>query len=111
MNAIPMDIFQNVDQDWGDKLNAAITIFKEQMQMILEARNDMARCQHIITQQNNQIVHLQVQMQGQGAGLSTAQATTSILSYSKKVEIFNNPGEYDRSKKSLKSGGQKFKHS
>ena len=64
--------------------------------MILEARNDVARCQHIIAQQNTQIANLQLQAQAQGAGPSTAQGTT--LSYSKKVEIFNDPGEYDGSK-------------
>ena len=68
------------------------------MDMILEARNDVARCQHIITQQNMQIANLQLQAQGQGAGPSTAQATVPTSSYSKKVEIFNNPGEYDGSK-------------
>ena len=53
-----MDIFQDDMQQWGDRLNTAILIFKEQMDMILEARNNMARCQHIINQQNNQIAHL-----------------------------------------------------
>ena len=66
-------------QQWSDRLNTAVHIFKEQMDMILEARNDVARCQCIIAQQTNQIVHLQTQMQGQEAGPSTAQATTSIL--------------------------------
>ena len=41
-------------------------------------------------------------MQAQGAGPSTAQATTTTLSYSKKVEIFNDPGEYDGSKVKFK---------
>ena len=66
--------------------------------MILEARNNIARCQHIIAQQNMQIANLQLQAQAQEAGPSTAQGTTSTSSYSKKVEIFNDPGEYDRSK-------------
>ena len=39
-----------------------------------------------------------MQAQAQGAGPSTAQGTATTLSYSKKVEIFNNPGEYDGSK-------------
>ena len=94
---MPMDIFQDDTQQWGDRLNAAIHIFKEQMDMILETRNDVARCQHIIAQQNNQITNLQLQMQGQEAGPSTAQGTLSV-SYSKKVEIFTDPGEYDGSK-------------
>ena len=64
--------------------------------MILEARNNVACCQHIIAQQNTQIANLQLQAQAQGAGPSTAMVTTS--SYSKKVEIFNDPGEYDGSK-------------
>ena len=66
--------------------------------MILEARNDVARCQHIIAQQNSQIANLQLQAQAQGAGPSTAQGTVSTSPYSKKVEIFNDPGEYDGSK-------------
>ena len=41
-NATPMDIFQDNTQQWGNRLNIAIHIFKEQMDMILEARNDMA---------------------------------------------------------------------
>ena len=45
-----------------------------------------------------QIANLQLQVQGQGAGPSTAQAMVSTSLYSKKVEIFNNPEEYDRSK-------------
>ena len=61
--------------------------------MIQEARNDVARCQHIITQQNTQIANLQLQAQAQGAGPSIAIVPTS--SYLKKVEIFNDPGEYD----------------
>ena len=68
--------------------------------MILEARNDVARCQHIIVQQNMQIANLQ--LQAQGAGPSTAQGMMTTLSYSKKVEIFNNPGEYDGSKAKFK---------
>ena len=95
-NATPMDIFQDDMQGWNDRLNAAIHIFKKPMDMILEARTDMPRCQHIITQQNTQIANLQLQAQAQGAGPSTAMATTSL--YSKKVEIFNDLGEYDRSK-------------
>ena len=43
-NIMPMDIFQDDTQQWGDRLNAAVHIFKEQMDMILEARNDMVRC-------------------------------------------------------------------
>ena len=93
-----MDIFQDDTQGWNDKLNIAIHIFKEQMNMILEARNDVARCQHIIAQQNLQIANLQLQAQGQGAGPSTAQAIAPASLYSKKVEIFNDPGEYDGSK-------------
>ena len=96
-NATSMDIFQDDIQGWNDQLNAAIHIFREQMDMILEARNDIARCQHIIAQQNTQIANLQLQAQGQGAGPSTAQAMVPTLLYSKKVEIFNDPGEYDRS--------------
>ena len=91
-----MDIFQDDSQGWNDRLNAAVQIFREQMDMILEARNDVPWCQHIIAQQNTQIANLQ--LQAQGAGPSTAQGTTSTSSYSKKVEIFNNPGEYDGSK-------------
>ena len=68
------------------------------MDMILEARNDVAHCQHIIAQQNTQIANLQLQAQAQGAGPSTAQGTATTSSYSKKVEIFDNPGEYDGSK-------------
>ena len=44
-----MNIFQDDTQGWNDQLNTAIYIFKKQMDMILEARNDIARCQHIIT--------------------------------------------------------------
>ena len=95
-NATPMDIFQDDSQGWNDRLNAAVQIFREQMDMILEARNDVARCQHIITQQNAQIANLQLRTQG--AGPSTAQVPTTTSSYSKKVEIFNDPGEYDGSK-------------
>ena len=47
MNTTSMDIFQDDTQQWSDRLNAAIHIFKEQMDMILEARNDVARCQHM----------------------------------------------------------------
>ena len=97
-NATPMDIFQDDTQQWNDKLNTAAYIFKEQMDMILEARNDVVRCQHIIAQQNTQIANLQLQGQGQGAGPSTAQAMAPTSSYSKKVEIFNDPGEYNGSK-------------
>ena len=96
MNATPMDIFQDDTQGWNDWLNAAVQIFREQMDMILEARNNVARCQHIIAQQNMQIANLQ--LQAQEAGPSTAQTMMSISSYSKKVEIFNNPKEYDGSK-------------
>ena len=49
-----------------------------------------------------QIANLQLQVQAQGAGPSTAQATATTSSYSKKVEIFNNPGEYDGSKVKFK---------
>ena len=97
-----MDIFQDDTQGWNDRLNAAIQIFREQMDMILEARNDVARCQHIIAQQNMQIANLQLQAQAQGASPSTAQGMVSTSSYSKKVEIFNNPGEYDGSKAKFK---------
>ena len=99
-NATPMDIFQDDTQEWNDCLNAAVQIFREQMDMILKARNDVARWQHIIAQQNTQITNLQLQAQAPGAGPSTAQGTTS--SYSKKVEIFNDPGEYDGSKAKFK---------
>ena len=58
-----MDIFQDDIQGWNDRLNAAVHIFKEQMSIILEARNDMACCQHIIAQQNTQIANLQLQAQ------------------------------------------------
>ena len=77
-NATPMDIFQDDSQGWNDQLNAAVQIFRKQMDMILEARNDVARCQHIIAQQNTQIANLQLQAQAQaqGAGPSTAHATT-----------------------------------
>ena len=95
-NATLMDIFQDDMQGWNDRLNTAVYIFKEQMDMILEARTDMARCQHIIIQQNTQIANLQLQTQAQGAGPSIAMVTTSL--YSKKVEIFNDLGEYDGSK-------------
>ena len=61
-NATSMDIFQDDTQQWDDRLAVAALIFKEQMKMIIEARDDVMRCQHIITQQNNKIVHLQVQM-------------------------------------------------
>ena len=61
-NATSMDIFQDDMQQWDDRLAVAALIFKEQMKMIIEARDDVMRCQHIITQQNNKIVHLQVQM-------------------------------------------------
>ena len=100
MNATPMDIFQGDTQGWNDRLNAAIQIFREQMDMILEARNNVARCQHIIAQQNMQIANLQ--LQAQGAGPSTAQTMMTTLSYSKKVEIFNDPGEYNGSKAKFK---------
>ena len=96
-NATPMDIFQDDSQQWGDRLAAAALIFKEQMKMIVEARNDVTWCQHIITQQNNQIVHLQVQMRTNTAA-TTAPAQLTSVSYSKKVEIFTDPGEYDGSK-------------
>ena len=101
-NATPMDIFQDDTQGWNNRLNAAIQVFREQMDMILEARNNMARCQHIIAQQNTQIANLQLQAQAQGAGPSTAQGMTTTLSYSKKVEIFNDLGEYDGSKVKFK---------
>ena len=97
-NTTPMNIFQDDTQGWNDWLNAVVQIFKEQMDMILEARNDVAQCQHIIAQQNTQIANLQLQAQAQGAGPSTAQGMASTLSYSKKVEIFNDPGEYNGSK-------------
>ena len=93
-----MDIFQDDIQGWNNRLNTAIQIFREQMDMILEARNDVACCQHIIAQQNTQIANLQLQAQAQGAGPSTAQGTATTSSYSKTVEIFNDPGEYDGSK-------------
>ena len=95
-----MDIFQDNSQGWNDHLNAAVQIFREQMDMILEARNDVAQCQHIIAQQNTQIANLQ--LCAQGAGPSTAQGPTTTSSYSKKVEIFNDPGEYNGSKVKFK---------
>ena len=101
-NATLMDIFRNDTQQWNNRLNAATHIFKEQMNIILEARNDVVRCQHIIAQQNIQIVNLQLQVQGQGASPSTAQAMVPISLYSKKIEIFNDLGEYDRSKAKFK---------
>ena len=101
MNATPMDIFQDDMQGWNDQLNAAVHIFKEQMAMIFEARNNVVRCQHIIAQQNMQIANLQ--LQAQRAGPRTAQATATILLYSKKVEIFNDPGEYNGSKVKFKA--------
>ena len=67
------------------------------MKMIVEARDDVTRCQHIITQQNNQIVHLQVQMRTNAAA-TAAPAQLTSASYSKKVEIFTDPGEYNGSK-------------
>ena len=42
MNTTPMDIFQDDTQGWNDRLNTVVQIFREQMDMILEARNDMA---------------------------------------------------------------------
>ena len=47
-NTTPMDIFQDDTQGWNNYLNAVVQIFKEQMDMILEDRNDVACCQHII---------------------------------------------------------------
>lgn len=54
-----MDFFQDANQQWKDKLNAAVAIFKEQPNMILEARNNVVRYQQVITQQVNQIAYLQ----------------------------------------------------
>ena len=76
-----MDIFQDDSQQWGDRLAAAALIFKEQMKMIVEARDDVMRCQHIITQQNNQIVHLQVQMRTNTTAMAAPAQSTST-SYS-----------------------------
>ena len=92
-NATPMEIFQDDTQQWGDRINAAVLVFREQMEMIIEARNNVAQCQQVIMQQANQIACLQAQ----GAGPSTVQGMSSAV-YSKKVEIFNDPGEYDGSK-------------
>ena len=92
-DATPMDIFQGDMQQWSNRINAAVLMFRKQMKMIIEARNNMVQCQQVIMQQANQIVCLQAQ----GAGPSTAQGSSSAT-YSKKVEIFNDPGEYDRSK-------------
>ena len=39
-----MDISQDDMQQWGNRLNAAILIFKEEMDMIIEARNNVERC-------------------------------------------------------------------
>ena len=97
MNATPMDIFQDDSQQWGDRLAAEALIFKEQMKMIVEARDDVTQCQHIITQQNNQIAHLQVQMRTNTTA-TAAPAQLTSTSYSKKVKIFTDPGEYDGSK-------------
>ena len=58
-NATSMDFFQDANQQWKDKLNAAVAIFKEQPNMILEARNNVVRYQQVITQQVNQIAYLQ----------------------------------------------------
>ena len=99
-NATSMDIFQDDMQQWDDRLAVAALIFKEQMKMIIEARDDVMRCQHIITQQNNKIVHLQVQMWMNTAAMTAAPTTSG--SYSKKVEIFTDPREYDRSKAKFK---------
>ena len=41
-------------------------------------------------------------MQGQGAGPSIAQGMMSASLYLKKVEIFTDPGEHDRSKAKFK---------
>ena len=101
MNATPMDIFQNDTQQWGDRLAAAALIFKEQMKMIVKARDDVTRCQHIITQQNNQIAHLQIQMRTNTTAMA-APVQLMSMSYSKKVEIFTDPGEYDGSKAKFK---------
>ena len=49
-----------------------------------------------------QIANLQLQAQAQGAGPSTAQGTATTSSYSKKVEIFNDPREYNGSKAKFK---------
>ena len=76
-NATPMDIFQDNTQGWNNHLNAMVHIFKEQMDMILEARNDIAQCQHIIVQQNTQIANLQLQAQAQGV-LCLAWVRTSV---------------------------------
>ena len=65
-NATLMDIFQDDMQGWNDRLNTAMQIFREQMDMIQEARNNVAHCQHIIAQQNMQIANLQLQAQAQG---------------------------------------------
>ena len=43
-----------------------------------------------------------LQLQAQGASPSTAQTMMTTSSYSKKVEIFNDPGEYDASKAKFK---------
>ena len=47
-NAMPMDIFQDENQDWGNRINAAVLVFREQMEMIIEARNTVVQCQQII---------------------------------------------------------------
>ena len=47
-------------------------------------------------------------LQAQGAGPSIAQAMTSTSSYSKKVEIFNNPGEYNGLKAKFKEWWDKI---
>ena len=93
-----MDVFQDDMRQWDERLNTAALIFKEQMDMILEARNNVARCQHIITQKNNQIAHLQVQVASTSTVPVMAPIMMSTLLYSKKVEIFTDSGEYDGSK-------------
>ena len=48
-NATPMDIFQDNTQQWGDRINAVVLVFREQMEMIIEGRNNVVQCQQIIT--------------------------------------------------------------
>ena len=104
-DAIPMDIFQDDMQQWGDRINAAVLVFREQMEMIIEARNNVAQCQQVIMQQANQIACLQAQ----GAGPSTAQGSSSTT-YLKKVEISTTQENMTGPRQSLRSGGQRPRH-
>ena len=41
----PMDIFQDDTQQWGNRINAEVLVFREQMEVIIKARNNIAQCQ------------------------------------------------------------------